>query len=321
VAKNDALDKVRKKMQEKKGIKRDPDEFRAPKAKKDEVLRFKFAILPPSEEDLLWYYGHGSHFLEKKVHQCPRIHDDNPCKGCQTGFDLMNETDDKEERKSIARMWLPRTYYAVNVFFPALKTNPEELRGRVMWYSMPKTVFEKMEACIYRDSAGDEDDPQAFGLFYDPSACYLFQLEVSNKGEFNTYEASKFLPKTKAELSSFSKSMSVEEILDQRFDLATRFDARDAAAIEKVVNSVLGGDVEDSSDDEPVQEEVSKPEPEPIRASAADAEDELLDEDTSEAKPEAKPEPEAEAKPKEELVDEEDEELEGLLAEIQSDTE
>jgi len=182
----------------------------------------------------------------------------------------MSETDIKEEKSKIAKLWLPRTYYAMNVWFPPYKSNPEELRNKVMWYSAPKTVYDIMENCIYRDDAGDKDDPQAYGLFFDPEKCFVFKLDIYKKGEFNSYEKSKFLPAEKTLLELAKSEDKVKELLEARLDISSKFDERDGSAIKLAVTAMIeGGDPEPEA----------KPKPKAKPKESED--DELLDEDAT----------------------------------------
>jgi len=76
-SREEMLARVRAKMEERKGGgRKDADEFRPPKAQNKQTLEYKFVILPPFDDDWAnWCYTHGSHYLGKRVYQCPRIHD------------------------------------------------------------------------------------------------------------------------------------------------------------------------------------------------------------------------------------------------------
>ena len=279
------LKKVREKMQTKKGGRaRDPFEYRPPVLQRGakEEPKFRFAILPglrtgeqcvtgTAEGDMgdLWFYTAGTHWINNRPHECPRIHDQDQCPFCDTGFDLMNQTDDKEQRSKIARAYLPRSFYAVNIYFPPFASTPEEFRDKVFWYQAPKTVYDKLDACIMRDPPRPEEErfqKQAFGLFYLPEDCYIFQLEVKEKGGFNNYETSMFLPDTKGCLASLEgggpDKQKIEQILAMRHDIPKKFAHRDIEGLQKEVDKLLnkasGFDQDETS---PTPE--STPEPAP----------------------------------------------------------
>jgi hypothetical protein len=290
---DEALAEVRKRMREKKGGRqRDPMEFRPPQVKPDEILKYKFVVLPGiqkgdtcvggkvSNSMSLWFTPAGTHWINNRPFECPRIHDGNDCPYCQLGFDLLNETDDDTARRNIAKTYLPRVTYVVNIWFPPFESTPTELRNKVMFYSMPKTVFDIMEATIMRDVSNDPDDPQAYGLFYDPENCYVFQLEVHRQGEFNEYkQGSKFLPNTLGPLvkgkDGKPNTAAIEKILSLRHDVFTKFAGRDAKVLAQKVKEVMSGEPER----QPTQK--AKPAPAPAQTPAStpvESEDKLIEE-------------------------------------------
>jgi hypothetical protein len=343
---------MRKKREERNAKRRDPDEFRAPKVQGDETLHFYFRILPelqvgdkcatgecdvPSD---LWYYENGSHWLNdtKEKLECPRLHDSEECPLCSLGFDLLDKEKDEDMRKDIAKKFLGRGGFAVNVYFLDTKSNPEDLRGKVKWFNLPLTVFKILDECITNDDAGDEVDPQPCGIFYHPyEGGYTFKLEARKKGDWNTYERSKLLVKTFGPLIDDGKGNpdeeAIEKVLAQRHILQNKFPARNAEKLAKVVAKIENQGADDEGDDaeeipinktEEVVNEVrsekkaeSKPKPE-----KADPEPEKADPEPEKADPEpekADPEPEKadpEPAPKEEA--EKDPELAELLGAIKS---
>jgi hypothetical protein len=256
----EALEAVRKKMREKKGTRaKDPMQFVPPQVKPNEVFKYKFYVLPQLQADDvcatgkasrsmdLWYTTAGTHWINKKPLECPRIHDNGKCKFCQLGFDLLSETDDEVQRKNIVKTYLARSSYVVNIYFPPYSSTPQELRGKVMWYAMPKTVFDIMEATVMRDASADELDPQAYGLFYSPENAYVFQLEIKHQGNYNDYKQSKFLhssygPMIKNKDGDLDASMP--KVLAQRHDLFLKFAERDGEALAKLADQVLKGEPE-----------------------------------------------------------------------------
>jgi len=188
----------------------DPDEFKPEKANSTtEPLKYRFFILPPlAKGDVIksgtvkksmdqFFITHADHWIDNKPYPCPRIWvDGSDCKVCQFGFDLLKSIDKKEEekRKAVIKQWMPSTYHMVNIFFPNWKGNPEEVRGKVMFFNAPKTLFDLWSSTLMKDDCGDKDDPQAFGIFFDESAGFLFELQVLKQGRSNSYKTSKFLP-------------------------------------------------------------------------------------------------------------------------------
>jgi len=251
----EALEAVRKKMQEKKGRKVDPTRLTIPNAKPKDVFKYKFYVLPPlqagdtcatgkaSKTMDLWNTPVGTHWINRRPYECPRIHDGERCAFCQLGFDLLSETDDKKMRSQIARSYLSAAYYPVNVWFPSYASTPEELRDKVLWFALPKTVYDIMEATIMRDENADTEDPQAYGLFYLPEEAYVFQLEVKNQGGFNDYKSSKFLPNTRGPMVKSGNgqldSATMQKILARRHDIFTKYAARDAETLERLAKQVM----------------------------------------------------------------------------------
>ena len=257
---NAALEEVRKRMAAKKGGRqRDPNEWRPPQAKPNEELKFKFIVLPPlNQGDVcasgkasrsmdLYHTTVGTHWINNRPYECPRIHDGVDCPFCSLGFDLLTNTDVEETRKNIAKAYLPRTYYPVNIYFPPFQSTPEELRGTVKWYAMQKTVNDIMVQTLMKDTPGDSIDPQAYGFFYQPDESYVFQLEIHPQSQFNDYKKSRFLPNTRGPIvkkagSNDADEQAIAKILAMRHDLFTKYPARDAAALKKLADAVLKGE-------------------------------------------------------------------------------
>lgn len=284
------LQKLRERLMKKKGgFRRDPGEWRAPQVGVGEEFKAKAYILPPVEAgeavasgkaekgmDGLFFFQVGDHWINRKKYPCPRVYDNDECPYCQMGFDLLSETEDKQSRSEISRAYLPRTQYVVNLYFPDIKTNPDDLRGRVVYYAMPKTIFDKLEECIQLDNAGDDpDDPQAWGIFYDPSDAYPLSIVINKKGDFNSYVDSKFLAAGRGPIAKSQKK--IDEILAQRHDIPGKYPARDAEnrkALQGFVDALLNGSSDDDSDgfdaDETVKTETKaapkaeKPKTEPV---------------------------------------------------------
>jgi hypothetical protein len=315
------LDAIRSKMRKKKGGgSRDPNEWRCEKADDGKKVQHKFFILPPTDTMDLWYYEHGNHFIDNKVIQCPRIHDGDECPLCQYGFDLMKETTDKDERRSIAKNYLASSRFSVNIYFPDISSTPAELRDKIMWYSMPQSVFAILEEVIMRDPPNDDDiEPEPYGIFFDPNKALPFLLEARKKGDFNSYESSHFINK------AMPISKDIEGVLARRHDIPSVFDDRDFDALQTIVDN-LTGNTRRSSPKPSSKPAAKKEEEKEDKASEAldelDGFDELSESKEEEEKPKksAKSESKAEAKKEAEdedaSVDEEDEDLTALLEEL-----
>lgn len=247
------LEKLRKQLKEKsKGKGRDPLEWKPPKAVAGEdPIAFRFYVLPPLEEgDIcvggkasksmeLFHLQHASHWVNNRPHTCPRLTHDEDCPMCQLGFDLMEDVPktNKAVRSKIAQTYLCSPQFMVNIYFPAVKQNPEDLHGKVFFFNAPKTVFDQMyEAMMKDDKDIDPDDPKAFGAFFDPEAAFLYQLELFKKGDFNDYTKSKFLSKSSPIAPSASE---ISDILAKRIDLFTKIEPVDMEALNKLTKEML----------------------------------------------------------------------------------
>jgi hypothetical protein len=234
------LGSIRDKMRKRKGGRaKDPNEWRPDKAEAGKPLKWKFFILPPVDSMDLWYYEHGQHWIEKTVIECPRIHDGTECPLCQFGFDLMKDTEDKDERRKIAKNYLASSRYAVNIYWPNVASTPAELRGKVMWFSMPQSVYAIMEEVIMRDPPeNDAIEPEPYGVFFDPQNAFPFVLEAKKKGDFNSYESSHFIGKQMP--ISKGGEEKIMAILEQRHDIPSLYDARDIDKLQSIVDSLTG---------------------------------------------------------------------------------
>lgn len=235
------LESIRAKMRSKKVKIRNEHEWRPDKAEQ-KTLRWQFFILPPTDNMELWYYEHGSHFINNRLYECPRVHNDGiQCPLCQFAFDLMKDIDDKEKRREIARKYLPSSRYAVNIYFPPLENTQQELRDKVMWFSMPQSVFRICEEVIMRDPpAVDAIGSEPWGVFFDPDNAMLMLLEARKKGDFNSYESSRFLNKKMPIAKTKEK---IASILAMRHDIASMFAERDVETLQEIVNSITGVNV------------------------------------------------------------------------------
>jgi hypothetical protein len=145
---------------------------------------------------------------------------------------------------------MPAQYYMVNIYFPHIKSNPEELRGRVMFYNAPKTVIEICSGVMMRDDAGDVESPEAYGMFFDESAGHLFELNVLKQGRQNSYKTSKFraIKQPMLKLADGTPDEAgITTLLAQRHDLYSKIEVPDAAKISRVFQTMTNG--EDPAED------------------------------------------------------------------------
>jgi len=274
------LKRVREKMLSKKGgFRRDPDEWKPPQVAAGVQWKAKGYILPPLNKgekgaagvavkgmDDLFFLQVGDHWVNRKRYPCPRIYDGDSCVYCQLGFNLLGETDEKKARREISSQYLPRTQYVVNLYFPNISTNPEELRGRVVFYAMPKTIFDKLDQCLALDDGGDDpDNPRAWGLFYDESEAYPLIFDITKKGDYNTYDECKLSFRSGPIAPSDDE---IEAILVKRHDLPTKYPDRtpeNLKTLQGFVNTLLDG-VSDDGDGFDADESTPEPTPEPTPA-------------------------------------------------------
>jgi hypothetical protein len=136
------------------------------------------------------------------------------------------------------------------------------------------------------ENAGDESDPQPYGLFYSVKNGYILKVLIREKGGYNNYEESVFLPQTR-EKPLAKTDEAIAEILAKRHDLPSKFASRDLAALQAQVDRLLkkGGSstTEAGFDDD----NTSKPQ-KPPQQKEEDGFDDLGDK-TPATKPAAKP--------------------------------
>ena len=266
------LNAIRQKMKQMDGRRSDPDEFRPAKAKPGEVLKYRFFILPgvlqgdklksgvATKSMDMFFVNYGQHWIKQQPHVCPRIYEGSECELCSFGLKLLRDkTLSESDRQQIRQDWLPSSAYVVNIYFSNWKTNPEEVRGKVMYYKAPKTLFDKWSACINNDApdqadGGDDDDPQAYGAFFDENSAWLFELQVELSGKSNGYKTSKFVigadrkptPIVKDEAGKPNKK-AIDAVLASRIDICARLEPSDQNKIRALANSLIHGE------DEPVK--------------------------------------------------------------------
>ena len=264
------VNEIRKKLKQSQAGKfTDPDQFKPDKGKsKTDAIKYRFFILPPiSKGDELksgivkksmeqFFVQHANHWINDRPYACPRVWEgDDTCKICDFGFDLLREEENKEEerRRKIVKQWMPTTYNAVNIYFTNWKGNPEELRNKVKWYNSPQTCFAHWSSAMMKENAGDPEDPEAYGVFFDENAGFVYELQVLLQGRQNSYKTSKFLPnggkgvpmvKNK---DGSAKEESLAILLRLRHNLWDKIDTPDIAKIDKVFAVVTSGDDPDDN--------------------------------------------------------------------------
>ncbi len=332
----------------------DPDEFRPEKAKSNvEPLKYRFFILPPlqtgdtlksghvkkSMDDV--FLRHGQHWINDRPQPCPRVYDGSECAICSTGFQLLQECKDKklgdERKQSILRQWMPTTYYMVNIFFTNWKGNPEELRNKIKFYNAPKTCVDKWIATLMRDDKGDEEDPDAFGVFFDESSAFCFELAVLKEGKSNSYKTSGFVKNNGIPVPMIRNAddtpntKAIEALLKSRINLWDKVEVPDQEKIRRLASQLISGDDDDGQakggfdDDEsapapaakaPVREEEARPKPVQSRAEVKSkrVEPETLFEDDD--APVVKEAPKAKPAAKPVVDDQDDEDIDSLLKQL-----
>lgn len=302
------LKKMRERMKGGKKFKRDPNEWRPEKASPGESLVYKFRVLPPLEKGDTcasgtasrtmdyWCNSVGTHWIDNRPHECPRVHDEEECPVCKLGFDLMKEEDDPKVRSAIAKKYLPQEKYVVNIYFDERdKTIPEELRGTVKWWAAPKSVLDIWEAAMMReDDGGDPDRPQAFGPFWltgveefdNNQGGYTFMLEVERQGEWNSYKTSRFLANTLRPLAQDAEgnpdSEKIQDILDRRHDLYSKFRAREMDKLNEITARLKGEEPPsgfDSDDDDDDDDDVTTTKAALAKSKVAESADVVVDDD------------------------------------------
>lgn len=250
---------LRKKHQERQQDRRDPDEFRPPKTNQNDTFEFYFRVLPELHVDDkvkgggtcdigndLWFYENGCHFHERKRYECPRLHAQQECELCTLGFDMMKDVDDSEARSRISRNYLSKSFYAINIYILPINKNPENLRGKVMWFNVPRQIFDKLEACINNDDVGDAEEPKAAGVFFHPLEGYTFKLVVKHKGGYNNYEESTFIPRSLGPLAKLEDNSAnepeIERILAERHILQRKFRACDIEKLSELVEKLTSNE-------------------------------------------------------------------------------
>jgi hypothetical protein len=252
------------------GRRSDPDEFRPDKVGSGQTMTWRFFILPPllvGDQLAKGKVDHamdtfcipeGTHWINKQPFGCPRIWDGSHCPFCQFGFDLYKQTpkSDKVARAAIGSDWMPSTYFLTNIYFPRIKKNPENLQGQVRYYRAPQTCLNIWQQAMERDGPGngDDDDKEAFGIFYDENAAFLFNLEAILNGQQNGYKSSKFLgnrgvPTPIAIKDGAADPAGIQDILNRRINLWEKVIVPDPEKLQKMFDSIQDGDDRDERDE------------------------------------------------------------------------
>ena len=261
------VEAIRKKLQKSMSGKfNDPDMFKPEKAQDGSTaIKYRLFILPPlmKGDDAKsgpaiksmdqFFATHGNHWINDRPHPCPRIFGGDDCPICKFGFDLLRDEKNPDKRRLIVQQWMPQSYYMVNIYFPNVKTNPEDLRGKVRFFNASKTCFDQWTTCLLRDDAGDSDDPEAYGVFFDESKAFCYHIEVLKSGRNNSYKTSKFLPNG-GEPTAIIKNKdgspneeAIKDVLAKRIDLFTKIEEPDLDKITKLASVMINGDDDDDS--------------------------------------------------------------------------
>jgi len=248
------VDAIRNRLkQQVSGKYNDSDEFKPAKAENNESLKYRFFVLPPikkgdkiksgiAEQSMEnFYVQHGDHWVQNRPHPCPRTWNNEKCELCQIGFDMLKTEKDEDKRRAIVKAWMPTTFYTVNIYFPNISVNPEELRGTVKYYKGSKTCCDKWIAAILRTDCGLADDPQAYGVFYDENAAFMFQLEAEKQGKSNSYKSSKFIHNGGKPVPIGTPD-DIVKILEARIDIFSKITVPKPDAVAKLASSILNGD-------------------------------------------------------------------------------
>jgi len=325
------VEAIRKRLKQSMGGKfNDPDQFRPDNAKSaTEPLKYRFFVLPPlMKGDVLksgtventmdqFFIAHADHWIHNKPTPCPRVWDNSDCPICTEGFDLLKDETDEETRRAIVKQWMPTTYYMVNVYFTKWEGNPEDLRGRVKFYNAPKTCFDIWTAALLRDDKGDEDEPQAHGVFFDENAAFLFQLESLKQGKNNSYKTSKFITTDGIPIPMIGKKgepneKNIAKLLTLRHNLWDKIEVPTEEKIQRAFRIMSDGDDDDDDDggfddDETVGDDDEKEAKKDKGKSKDKAKDKVKKDKEEKAKDKAKKDKPKKDKPKDdEVVDDDD---------------
>jgi len=202
----------------------DPTEFKPANVASGEEVNYYMAILPFDDEDDVPIYRNGQHWINRKSYECPRIHNDIDCPLCTKAFDTMKQYKEKEKRSNIAKTLLSKEMWAINVYMLDSKSNPENVRGKVMWWNSKYSVQQIFQACVESNPATEDGafEPVAGGAFWDYKSGYIFNLKVKSKNGYNNYEASKFVA-TK-HICDVVKKEDWDKAMESKINLSEKFE-------------------------------------------------------------------------------------------------
>ena len=112
---------------------------------------------------------------------------------------------------------------------------------------------------INADEAGgdsEDDEKKAFGIFYDVFEGYTFKLVVKEKSDYNNYEESRFLPKSLGPIVKDSDEAAIEEILNRRISLPTKFAMPDVDKLEAALSKLQNREQSGGEDEEDADENI-----------------------------------------------------------------
>lgn len=263
------VEAIRKKIKQAQAGKfSDPDEFRPAKGKSaTEPIVYRCFVLPPFDVgesigggpakksmENQFYLTHANHWIADKPHPCPRVWDNTPCKICEQGFKLLKDeriSKDDDKRKAVVKQWMPTQQYTMNLYFPPMRPNPEDLQDRVMFYNAPKTICDICTAALMHDDAGDPENPRAFGVFYDENNAFLLDIEVLKQGTQNSYKTSRLLAKPRPmavkEDGTTPDKVKLAKILAARHNLFDKIEIPDAEKINRAFAMMEGDDSHDDN--------------------------------------------------------------------------
>lgn len=245
------------------GRQSDPDQFKPKKADDGQTIKYRFYVLPPlSKGDKVkggtatrdmeqFFVKHGQHWINNRPTSCPRLYleQEEDCGLCSWGFDLMRETKDKDQRSAIAKQWMPNESCFVNLYFPPIQLNPEELRGTIKFFNAPTSILQMWAECLERNDKGtDPEQPEAWGVFFDENEAFQFELVVTKKGRGNSYEKSHFVTKDGVphpmirDQQGNAIEKAIRGMLAQRIDPFTKIEVPNPEKIDKLFKMLVEGD-------------------------------------------------------------------------------
>jgi hypothetical protein len=266
---DELLAKIRAQVNRNEGTRiNDPHKFTPSSLRPKEEKSWYFIVLPGVEKgddvnggkkavrgmDGLPYIKTAQHWLEheKKLLECPRVMLKEKCAMCDTGFSLLDGVEDQAQRSAIRDKFLPRENVVINAYFPPIDGQPDELKGKVMWFPVgQRKVYNKFFECLNRDKpASGSLKKQAYGIFWpfndaesgQENVCYIYEIHATRKAgtKYNDYDGSDFLVESRGPITNFiPSSTTYQEILAQRHDLWSKYREPDGARIQAAANDIV----------------------------------------------------------------------------------